>query len=64
MAARREIGGRDRFGKIGVIAGGEGAATVKSAALLSVSLQPPPLRMAAVVFVRGAVAVPSKQFAA
>src|SRR5579872_6117253 len=42
---------------------GLGAPIAKSAALLSVSTQPLPFRIAAVVFVRGAVAKPSKQFA-
>src|SRR5436190_9547534 len=42
---------------------GAGAPMVKSAALLSVSVQPPPLRSAAVVLVSGTVAVPSKAVA-
>src|SRR5712692_3833168 len=42
---------------------GDGAAMVKSVELLSVSVHPAPLRMAALVLVSGAVAAPSKQLA-
>src|SRR5471032_852204 len=43
---------------------GFGAPKLKSVALLSVSVQPPRIRSAAVVLVRAAVTVPSEQFAA
>jgi hypothetical protein len=42
---------------------GVGAPTVKSAALLSVSTQPPPLRWADVAFVVAAVGAVSEKFA-